>query len=100
MPAVDTTATPASVVSVNPVTLGDVPVIADTLYTVPVAYPVMVPVPPNVPVMVMRSSTASVDAPHVNCPAVPDTATVATSVPVVVAAFTLNALAVSPAVAI
>ena len=40
----------------------------------------IVAVPPLVPVIVTRSLTASVDAPQVNCPAVPETATVAARV--------------------
>ena len=80
VPAVVTIAVPDSVVSVNPVTLGEVPVTAETLYVVPVVYPVIVAVPPLVPVILTRSLTASVDAPQVNCPAVPDTATVAARV--------------------
>ena len=80
VPAVVTIAVPDSVVSVNPVTLGEVPVTAETLYVVPVVYPVIVAVPPLVPVILTRSLTASVDAPQVNWPAVPETATVAARV--------------------
>ena len=57
VPAVVVIAASATVVSVNPVTEGLAPVIAETLYVVGVAYPVMVPVPPSVPVIVRESPT-------------------------------------------
>jgi hypothetical protein len=59
VPAVVVIAASAVVVSVNPVTEGLVPVIAETLYVVGLLYPVMLPVPPSVPAIVRRSPIAT-----------------------------------------